>query len=127
MGNIYEAIAEQGKTSRGTLEYLEVPEWDVGGSPAKVYYRTGLSVDEWAAIFPHINILENGQADVTAEGILMMVRKLLRDENGALLFDGDAQFRKLRETADIRILLRILNQAELFKTFLQGASDPKKD
>jgi hypothetical protein len=113
---IQQAMEAQGAQARGVLKAVPVPQWETDEGIPNVYFYEGLSVDEWVAVGRHFN-----GGDIDPEGILTAVRWLFRNEDGVRMFYGEAAFGKLREKADIRVLLDVLNRSEIFRQF---ADDP---
>lgn len=127
--DIYAAAEAQGQAARGVLEYVEVPQWEIDGEPAKVYFYTGLDVEEYIVLSKHVEVrqvADKPMVSLTPEGVFECCRYLLRDASGARLFHTDARYRRLREKYDPKVLVQILDASNLLDAFLKQESTTVK-
>jgi len=111
------AIAqEQFKSTRGELQYVEVPEWE----NRKVFYYSVPNVDEF------IRLSKDISRDESTEAVLTAFMLFARDENGKRLF-GEHNRKTIREFFDARVVSRIVGEMGVFANLFADADDEAKN
>ena len=123
--SIQGAAMEHFKRVRGELQFIEVPEWEVNGKPAKIYYFARPNVDEFLKIAEHVKSDASGiKFDAYIEAFMLFAR----DENGKRLF-GQHQKTSIHEQFDPAIVMYVVNQMGVFSNMLSngGVENAKND
>ncbi len=125
--DIYEAALAQGKTDRGELDYVEVPEWLVDGpegpEPAKVYFYPNLLVGEYIKISEAVDGLTG---ELRADFDFLCARYTFRNEQGALLWGTSAAYRQMLESLDPVVIKAIVADTGVMERFMYRSAEAEK-
>ena len=123
---IYQAGRAQFQDKRGELEFLEVPEWNVGETEpeaAKVYYYANPNVAEFLEIAKNID-LQTGHTNL--EVIVDAFAACARDASGRRLFTTEQQKRELLEYYDPEILAGVVHRMGVLEAVFERGNGKGK-
>lgn len=101
----------------GELKYIDVPEWQVDGKPARIYYRQHMTVEQKGVLVALFNKGEHYEMMVTA------IIFAAKNEDGTKQFQKNHKY-ELMKMVSAEVIESIFTRMELFS--LEDNGEAKK-